>query len=267
MRRPFLPFSKRKGSFVLSVFSRDWLSRNGNAQNPQPVWRGFNRNGDNGVEDYSEAAGLLRQAFTFFRTHSDRRYSAASLMKLHDYADSLDRVVQEGGRRAFRPEDAPSIVMVETPFTYDEDTEVKSGGVLGCGVLLPDNRLMVCVHGERRRGMIGHSIISFARHHFGTYPCLWIHRANTSGQQFALAVGMSPWTINPSGAVQYSAVGPAEDDTGAAEDGGDPGFLLALEQERRPARRNPRRVRREPVFGEADPELEGLLSEEEMREQ
>src|SRR5690348_15239089 len=80
-------------------------------------------------------ASELRTAFTFFRRHADRRYSSQSLMRLLQMADMMDD-------EALRASDRPEMAVYSLPPSYDEETEVKTGGTLGCAVRLPNGRLM-----------------------------------------------------------------------------------------------------------------------------
>lgn len=144
--------------------------------------------------EYPALAAAIRQAFAFFRRHGDRRYSAASLMRLLAHADRID---------AGEHNDLPSVVTCEVPYSYDEDTEVKSGGVLGIAVLLPDERVMVAVHSERRQKRVGTSLIDFVRNYFTSYPVVWVHRANFTGAAFLASLELMPWELNAAGAVQY----------------------------------------------------------------
>lgn len=216
----------------------DWLSRCGGDElaDFSPTFTGFNRV-DHQANDLRETAVLMRQAFTFFRRHSDRRYSAQSLMKVLSFADYLDAVV--AGNEQFNPDRCPSIVVAMTPAAYDEDTEVKSGGMAGVGILLPDNRLMLCVHSDKRRFHVGTALIRFVSSFFNPYPEVWVHRNNHPGAQFVAATGLSPWSINPLGAVQYCQNEPAMDTDMATDCGDDVEYLLEMQRQQalRPTRR------------------------------
>lgn len=227
---------------VARIQNASWLERNGgDTTECLPTFTGYARQHlssvDSGTEDFAKIAQLLRQAFAFFRVHGDRRYSPNSLLKILTFADYMDRVV--AGAEPFRSEACPSIVVAETPYTYDEETEVKSGGVLGYTLLLPDNRLMLAVHGSKRRAKIGTALLRFVTTYIATTPEVWVHRNNRTGAHFLLSLEMSPWTINSAGAVQYSEVTPESEDAGATDFADDVDSLLTL---RRPQVSQRRRV-------------------------
>jgi hypothetical protein len=142
------------------------------------------------------AIAPLRAAFTFFRQHADRRYSSKTLMALIDNADRLEGT---GDRYS-----QVTVVTVSIPFTYDEETEVKSGGVLGMGVLLPDRRILIAVRASARRQGLGRLIFENLDLAYVPTSVMWLNRYNAVGQQFALAMGLVPQEMRPSGAVAYS---------------------------------------------------------------
>lgn len=205
-----------------------WYARSGGDTDiATPTFLGYNGQHCDSPSDASALALALRSAFAFFRRHGDRRYSAQSLMRLLTFADKID---------AGDHTELPSIVTAEVPFAYDEETEVKSGGVLGIAVVLPDGRVMLAVHADKRRTKLGKALLSFVTSYFHSYPQVWVHRGNTIGAQFCLSMGYMPWLINPSGAVQYATMPtqPPTDDAVNEE----PDFLVdeALAQRRNSGR-------------------------------
>lgn len=188
-----------------------WYLSSGGGVDIQPQYVGYSPlNMDS--SEFTALSAAIRQAFAFFRRHGDRRYSAASLMRLMDFADRID-----AGER----ENLPSLVTCEVPFTYDEDTEVKSGGIIGIAVMLPDNRTMIAVHTQRRKARVGTSLIRFVRDYFTSYPVVWAHRANTQGAAFLAACGLMPWAVNTSGAVQYCERVPGAEENEAVQEEND----------------------------------------------
>lgn len=175
--------------------------------------------------DPALTSAAIRQAFAFFRRHGDRRYSAQSLMRLLAFADRLD---------AGDFTEQARIVTCEVPFSYDEDTEVKSGGVLGVAVSLPDGRVMLAVHQERRRGRVGTALLAFVRDYYNAAPIVWVHRQNMVGAAFLCSQEYMPWVINTEGAVQYCAGQPQaeESDAVAYEDDNRVDQLLANQARR-----------------------------------
>lgn len=201
------------------------------------MFTGF-RPGSLGPEEFPELARSLRTAFAFLRAHGDRRYSPASLMKLLSYADAIDSAALS----PTLPQDLPSVVIAELNYTYDEDTEVKSGGVLGVGVLLPDGRLMMAVNNNKRRAFIGTGILQFVRSYFDGGPAVWCHRSNVVGAQFCLSRGLMPWAIREGGAVQYCEEMPTTSDSEAVgyADDNIVESLLRVQRRNNQPRRRPR---------------------------
>lgn len=147
---------------------------------------------------------LASQAFRFFRTTANGRYSSRTLMR-------LARLGDEGETRL------PIILGAGTPYTYDELTETKSGGLIGMCVWWPteDGRCLLTVKGEYRRKKIGSSFLMFTHEYLamlGT-PTFWVGRSNRGAQMFLLHNGAYPVAINSNGAVQYSAARPEDGDS------------------------------------------------------
>lgn len=201
----------------------------GGGNDVQPTFTGY---GVGAIEhnEYPALAGAIRQAFAFFRRHGDRRYSAASLMRLLAFADRIDQG---------HVDDIPCIVTCEVPFSYDEDTEVKSGGIVGIAILLPDNRMMLAVHSERRRKRVGTALLRFVGNYFTSYPVVWAHRANTTAAGFLASQGLMPWAVNTAGAVQYCLRQPFPEESDAVQD--EPDYIVdeMLSQQRRNTRNRP----------------------------
>ena len=186
------------------------------------------------VRDHTSLSAGLRQAFAFFRRHGDRRYSAQSLIRLLAFADRLDAGVDPSELNAL-----PAIVVAETPFSYDEDTEVKSGGVLGMAVMLPGGRTMIAAHSEYRQHRIGTALLQFMRTYYNEYLIVWVHRQNLAGASFLLSQGLMPWSINAAGAVQYCQRQPVVEETDAVAEESDYVVDELLGRQRRASRNRP----------------------------
>lgn len=161
----------------------------------------------------------LRQAFHFLRQNDDLRYSSSTKMRLLTTADQLD---------AGRGVEAPLVLVLERPFTFDPDTEVKSGGLLGVAVVWPgSNKLVMAVHRMFRRARIGATMLSLLNFPGCQYSMTtWVNRRNTTGQHFLLATGWSVSTLNSSGGMCWTR-GIDNADGDGVEDGMDP--LVRLE--------------------------------------
>lgn len=160
---------------------------------PPVQWTVHNRDADPGR--FSQA---LRDAFSFFRRAADGKYTSTSLMRLLDAA--------EGGRQTGQP--PVRIVEVGRPSSYDPDTEVKTGGVVGMAVVYESGRTMLAVAPASRGSRVGRTLLAEAGYGLTiTDPLtLWIHQSNVGAQRFALACGLVPESMNGSGAIAYRTV-------------------------------------------------------------
>jgi len=165
-------------------------------------------------EGYEEA---LRTAFNFLRKHDDGKYSSRTKMRVLDAATNAEFRRTSGQAPA-----GPGVVVIETPFAYDEDTEVKSGGVLGVLVCWPDedNKVVLAVNKLHRRQHIGR-LLMVATRPSGVYDyTAWVHTTNTPAQHFLLSRGAGPIAFNAAGGVCWQTPGFIASD--GAEDGIDP---------------------------------------------
>lgn len=139
----------------------------------------------------------LKGAFPFFRAHSGGRYSSTSIMRLVAAMDRLDSGSTNG---------LPSLLVAATPYSYDEETECKKGGVVGMLVCWPqdEGRLMVAVHKARRRQKIGTALLRYYLAYESATAHAWVSNRNFAGQAFLLANELYPTGMNSSGAVRYA---------------------------------------------------------------
>lgn len=144
----------------------------------------------------------LSKAFTFFRRHADGKYTDRTMMSLVNYADMFNAYRGDTERLAAT---TPLLVVAESPFSYDEVSEVKTGGVMGMAVIDPrTRRTMIAVHGNARREGIGSQLYTTARRNFPNGIVLWAGRKNAIGQHFALSVGLVATALNSQGAIRFS---------------------------------------------------------------
>jgi GNAT superfamily N-acetyltransferase len=146
----------------------------------------------------------LRQAFSFFRRHADGRYSNNTIMRILTAADRWDERVANDERTYDNR--LPNLAICVIPTTYDENTEVKNGGMVGVLVSWEDDskRAIMAVHKNYRRKSIGTSL--FIRMRYSVLNAnWWVGRHNQTGQQFLLSIGLFPTAFNTSGAIRYSA--------------------------------------------------------------
>lgn len=190
-----------------------WYQRYSRASSHDATLRPTFTSFDASRDDGAQVAGELRRAFAFLRRHGDRRYSASSLMRLLTFADRLDGAAASGEQVS--DVDRPKVIVAEVPFSFDEETEVKSGGVLAIAVVLPDGRMMLAVHEGKRRIKLGTAIYGFITNYVYPYPVAWVHQANTQGQMFLLSVELQPWQMNSGGALAFCARPPVPEESDA----------------------------------------------------
>lgn len=161
-----------------------------------------------------EYPAALRAAYDFLRRNG--RYTNRTLSEILSQAEILD-----GHRAGAVPDTA--LYRLSFPSEYDEETEVKYGGMAGIAVVLtPENKLLLAVHRQRRRGKLGTLLMDAVngRHrHFSA----WVSGQNLDGQQFLLSYGLFPVSMNGMGAVCYSR---HDGDPVEIPDGDEDPFLL-----------------------------------------
>lgn len=141
---------------------------------------------------HPEYEAKLRWAFDFLRANGEGRYTDNTLMSLLRAADrqaSEMRVAQE-----------PLVIILGSPFTYDEETEVKSGGDAALAVVVPTDdlgtkTLVATVYGARRKGL-GRVLVRFVRQLVDEQSSYWVGARATESILFGLACGLSPASMN-----------------------------------------------------------------------
>lgn len=146
----------------------------------------------------------MRQAFEFLRAAAGRHYTHSTLMKVLDFADNY----------GFRTDDdspKPCLLRAVVESSYDPDTEVKRGGLLGVLVQMNDGnrRAVLAVAEQFRRKGVGSALLDLHTRAIGS-PNFWVARGNVGAQQFLLQRGLVVQQMNGRGALMY----------GRDEDGG-----------------------------------------------
>lgn len=146
-------------------------------------------------------ATLMRQGFNFIRQHGDRRYSDTTLMRLVRAAEQAER-----SAAGAQLSNMPNLVVVEAPTAYDEETEVKTGGISAMAICWPhnDGKTVLAVHRDKRRSKYGTLVLRALQESYCMTPALWVSARNFTAQQFLLSVGLMPTSLNGAGAVRYS---------------------------------------------------------------
>lgn len=157
-------------------------------------------------------AGDMRRAFEFIRTHGDGHYTSNSLMQIIHAAD------RNTGSRSVLSAQGPSpwVLSLETPYTFDEETEVKTGGTLGMLVQLNNgtNRAMLAVASGFRRAGVAKGLLVAHYESLG-YPSFWLAPSNVVGQHFLLDNNYQPVEMNRRGALCWRHTHSEPDDDGS----------------------------------------------------
>ena len=87
------------------------------------------------------------------------------------------------------PSKFPIIIRASIPTTFDQLTEIKSGGTLAYAVVWPndDGRTLLCVHTAARRKHYGSLVLDIAKRYSVRGLRMWVHNTNTVAQQFLLS--------------------------------------------------------------------------------
>lgn len=160
--------------------------------------------------DGAQYEDTLRKAFNFLRRHDDGRYSSRTKMRVLSAAERAEKLRTEGATPT--SSGLPGVLSVETPFSYDEDTEVKLGGVVAVAVVWPteEGRLLLATHTEHRRNRIGQLLVEACRVLGVTELTAWVNRTNRAGQHFLLSLGFAATAINNSGGVCWQTHEPVD---------------------------------------------------------
>lgn len=143
----------------------------------------------------------FQAAFDFLQRNANGRYSDRTLMAISRWSFVSAELV-EGTRQLDGP--APAVVSLSREVTYDEETEVKTGGTAALAVTLPSgegSKLIIATAPEARRNGYGSLLVRELRY----FPFIhaWVGATNTVGQQFLLANAMHPLAMNRRQAVMY----------------------------------------------------------------
>lgn len=153
----------------------------------------------------------LKEAVTFLRRNSSRRYSDSQLGSLMRKVDVCEeRVASNNGRHSYFEADyrMPTLVIMEDEPGYDEETEVKTGGIIGVALIIPSldespSKVLMAVKEARRREGIGTKLMVGFRQVMPTYNTVtYVSGSNTIGLLFAIDAGFVPAELTPNGVMQ-----------------------------------------------------------------
>lgn len=150
----------------------------------------------------------ISNSFRFFRTNHDGHYSDSTMMRLARAADVFNQ--RQGYEAAYLADTLPWLFVINVPHEYDDETEVKKGGVAGMMAVWQD-KAVIAVASPYRRLKVGSVMYRRAIGRLGTYPAMWAGRQNLEGHHFLLKQGLYPSAMNSSGAIRYSR-GDTDDD-------------------------------------------------------
>ena len=161
----------------------------------------------------------LMASFDFMNAHGNGRYTDRTLMAIQRWANRL------GGADLSRRRDicgqqtntdsptAPRVIVAEKNYSYDPDTETKTGGVLGMLTLLPNiddesYRGVIAVSAQGRRRGIGTALINASpieQYCDSGYLPIYFYAsaANFLAMRLAAATCLKPRSVD-GGIVQYA---------------------------------------------------------------
>jgi len=154
----------------------------------------------------------LDKVFSFMSANANGRYSDRTMMTLRRAADRW-RDTTIAVRSTYIYEELasnpymPYLFIAESPYSWDEETEIKRGGILGALVCLPNDEgeyrgILAVAEASRRQG-IGKSLLQRQQAWTGVLS-MYAHQNNANAMRLAASVGMAPIQVNSStGAVQY----------------------------------------------------------------
>jgi hypothetical protein len=161
---------------------------------------------------YSEAYPLaLNTAFEFLSRNHDGRYRDRTLMSIRRWAFSVaetDVHARTYGSSTFHDRKYPSILVLEAPFSYDEDTEAKSGGIIGLTVCVDDGdgdwRGILAVSKHMRNKKAASALVQGFNAVSSSSMSYYAHSHNFLAARTAASLGYAPVAINAvTNVIQY----------------------------------------------------------------
>jgi hypothetical protein len=154
----------------------------------------------------------LEKAFSFMSSSANGRYSDRTMMTLKRVSDRWRNTTPQQ-RYTFINDELganpymPYVFIVESPYSWDDETEIKRGGILGALVCLPNDegeyRGILAVAENARKQGIGKCLLERQQAWTGVIN-MYAHQSNAIAMRLAASVGMGPIQVNSStGAVQY----------------------------------------------------------------
>lgn len=155
--------------------------------------------------EYGNAAYTDQFDAAFDMLLNNGRYGSASRERLNAYrqmmrVDAYNNASQ--GERDARSGFMPLIITAETPVSFDEDAEVRTGGTLAIALMLPSPEgwqvMMTVAHPVRKRG-IGAMMLSTIGGATNALVYSWVNRANSDAMCFLADHGWAPTGVDNNG--------------------------------------------------------------------
>jgi GNAT superfamily N-acetyltransferase len=143
------------------------------------------------------------------KTHSGR-YSDRTMMTVRRWADRVENTNYADRIRDENNVYLPVVICAESPYSYDNDTEIKRGGIHGMLIALPNDegtyRGILSVSEHSRRQGIGTALMTAAQN-FGPRLSMYANRTNLVAMRLAASTGYSPVQVNSvSGVIEYAQI-------------------------------------------------------------
>lgn len=156
---------------------------------------------------------FTEKLFDFFSTAASSKYSDRTMMQLRRWGKRFDGTTPDERRNSSDANMAnyPAGFVVESPFGWNPDTEIKHGGILGMYVMLPTDegeyRGVLAVPASFRRRGIASALLNSESHYWHSRVALFAHSNNFAAAGLAAKCNLSAIQINSqSQVVQYQRV-------------------------------------------------------------
>lgn len=163
-------------------------------------------------DDYHSYVAVLRDAFNFISRCDNGRYSSRSKMKIQNAAI---RAEAEQSPYDLDLDYYPIVMTLSKTPSFDEDTEVKTGGTAGVAVVWASDNgrfLLATAPLCREKGVAATLLDEIQRH--VPQAMTWVGQTNSEAQRVLLRRGFVPSALNSSGAVCYTLHGGMPNDVG-----------------------------------------------------
>lgn len=159
-----------------------------------------------GHTDYIPA---LRQAFDFIRRDGGQRYTDRTLMAITRAADMAETMDAD----RILALNLPVVYFTEAPYSFDELTEEKRGGIVAAGVVITNDedvrRGVLAVRADMRRKGLATHMLTYC---LNEQVVLYVHNRNAPAIALATKLGWVALSVSQTGVMKFSRTGYEEDD-------------------------------------------------------